>query len=944
MDSHAEANLSALIESTDVLIWSVDLDCRLVSFNQAMRLNILNFYGIDPKQGMRPEDLLPAEKAALWPPMYARTLAEGPFRAEYPLLDGRTLELAFNRIAIDGEITGVSVFGRDVTDRKRTQEALRESLDSLKEAEINGALGSYVLDVPMEVWTSSDVLDAIFGIDKEYDHTVAGWRSLIHPDDRAMISSYFAGEVVGRGRAFDKEYRIVRQTDQAVRWVHGMGKLAFDAGGKPLKMRGMIQDITERRLSEMHLRESDERYRTAFATSLDGIAISRFSDGRYLDVNRSFLDLLGFDREEVIGRSSIELGSWTDTNIRLEVAERLRRNSVCRDLTIPYKRKNGEVFWMQLSASVIEIEGVSCILSVVRDISAAKVAEERLVAATEAMRASEERYRTAFQTSLDAININRLYDGMFIDCNQAFLDLSGYAREEVIGKTSKELDVWADHRDRERLFELLREDSSCRDFEAQFIRKNGEVRLGLMSASTMEVDGVPCILCMTRDTSESKAAEDKIRNLAYYDPLTGLPNRRLLMERLRKTLSSIPRNPRKQALLLIGIDNFKALNESLGHQVGDLLLQEAARRLNSCLGEDGPAARLSGDEFLVILEDLDDNVGEASARALETAEKILAAISQPYMLGGRAIRSTASIGITFFGDRPNTVNDVLQQADIALDQAQTAGRNTVRFFAPALQVAVNARVTLEDELLLAIKNNQFVLHYQPQVNRGRTIGAEALIRWNHPTRGLLAPGEFIPLAEETGLILPLGAWVLETACKQIAAWSDRLTATEFTLAVNISARQFRHPEFVQQVLSIIERTGANPRNIELELTESMLVENIEDVVAKMTVLKAHGVRFSLDDFGTGYSSLAYLKRLPLDQLKIDRSFVLDILLDTGSGAIAQTILSLSKAMGLPTIAEGVETEEQRAFLAGLGCHSFQGFLFSRPLPLEEFEQLWLGAV
>jgi PAS domain S-box-containing protein len=358
MDSHAEANLSALIESTDVLIWSVDLDCRLVSFNQAMRLNILNFYGIDPKQGMRPEDLLPAEKAALWPPMYARTLAEGPFRAEYPLLDGRTLELAFNRIAIDGEITGVSVFGRDVTDRKRTQEALRESLDSLKEAEINGALGSYVLDVPMEVWTSSDVLDAIFGIDKEYDHTVAGWRSLIHPDDRAMISSYFAGEVVGRGRAFDKEYRIVRQTDQAVRWVHGMGKLAFDAGGKPLKMRGMIQDITERKLSEMHLRESDERYRTAFATSLDGIAISRFSDGRYLDVNRSFLDLLGFDREEVIGRSSIELGSWTDTNIRLEVAERLRRNSVCRDLTIPYKRKNGEVFWMQLSASVIEIEGV----------------------------------------------------------------------------------------------------------------------------------------------------------------------------------------------------------------------------------------------------------------------------------------------------------------------------------------------------------------------------------------------------------------------------------------------------------------------------------------------------------------------------------------------------------------------------------------------------------
>jgi len=815
MSHRVEANLSALIESTDDMIWSVDLDYRLIVFNRAFRQYILNNFGIEPKPGMRPEDCLPPARAAFWPPLYARTLTEGPFRFEYPLLDGRALELAFNRIEIDGATTGISVFGKDITRRK---------------------------------------------------------------------------------------------------------------------------------LSELKFRESEVRYRTAFETSLDGIAISHLSDGRYIDTNKAFLDVMGFDREEVIGRTSVELGMWTDSKTRQDVTEVLRRDSSCRDITIPYRRKSGEVFWMQLSASVIAIEGVSCILSVVRDVSGAKEAEQRLAAASEALRASEERYRAAFQTSLDAITINRLQDGMFVDCNQAFLNLTGYERQEVIGRTSIELDLWADYRDREKLFNLLHANSSCRDFQAQFRKKNGEVSLGLMSASVMEIDGVPCMLCITRDISEAKAAEDTIRNLAYYDSLTGLPNRRLLMERLRKTLASSPRNPRKQALLLVGIDNFKALNEALGHQMGDLLLQEAARRLNACLGEDGPASRLSGDEFLVILEDLSEDSDAASARAQETAEKILDAVNRPYTLAGRAVRGTASIGITFFGDRPIAVNDVLQEADIALDQAQTAGRNTMRFFAPALQAAVKARVTLEDELRQAIRTNQCVLHYQPQVDHNRMIGAEALIRWNHPTRGLLAPGEFIPLAEETGLILPLGDWVLETACTQIAAWRGQLATTEFAISVNISARQFHQPNFVQLVLGALERTGANPRNLELELTESVLVENVEDVIAKMTVLRDHGLRFSLDDFGTGYSSLAYLKRLPLHQFKIDRSFIRDILVDASSGAITQAILSLSKAMGLSAIAEGVETSEQREFLAGLGCYSFQGFLFSRPLPLEEFERLWQDSV
>jgi EAL domain-containing protein (putative c-di-GMP-specific phosphodiesterase class I) len=341
-----------------------------------------------------------------------------------------------------------------------------------------------------------------------------------------------------------------------------------------------------------------------------------------------------------------------------------------------------------------------------------------------------------------------------------------------------------------------------------------------------------------------------------------------------------------------------------------------------------------------MLENLSEVVEEAIAQAQIVGEKILAICGLPYLLIGHECHCPSSVGITVFGDEQESAKDALQRAEIAMFEAKKAGRNTLRFFAPALQAAVSARATMEEDLREAIKTNQFVLYYQPQVERGRLIGAEALLRWKHPRHGLLAPGEFIPLAEESGLILPLGDWVLEAACAQLASWAVRKEASAIALAVNISARQFRQPNFVERVLAALARTGANPLTLKLELTESMLLDNVDDVIAKMTALKSHGLRLSLDDFGTGYSSLAYLKRLPLDELKIDLSFVRDILADAASGAIAQAILTLGKAMGLRVIAEGVETEEQRDFLIRMGCHSFQGFLYSRPLPLEEF-QLWL---
>jgi diguanylate cyclase (GGDEF)-like protein len=488
--------------------------------------------------------------------------------------------------------------------------------------------------------------------------------------------------------------------------------------------------------------------------------------------------------------------------------------------------------------------------------------------------------------------------------------------------------------------EMMRESSNCRGFEAQFKKKNGEMTWGEISASQVEIDGVRCLLSVTRDLSYAKAAENTIRSLAYYDALTGLANRRLLLEKLHQPPASGVQSNRLRALLMVDLDNFKKMNDTLGHQKGDLLLQEVARRISTCVHEGDVVSRLGGDEFVVMLEDLNEVAEEAANQAKAIGERILDSLGQPYVISEHEYLTTASIGITLFKNREDSTDDFLQQALIAQHQAKAAGRNVMRFFSPALQATVNARATMEDDLRQAIKKGQFELYYQPQVEAGRLTGVEALIRWMHPRRGIVPPGEFIPMAEETGLILPLGEWILKAACTQIAAWAEQRHDDNFAVAVNISALQFRQPEFVEQVLAALSRAGTNPKTLKLELTESMLAENLDEVITKMTELKSHGLSFSLDDFGTGYSSLSYLKRLPLDQMKIDRAFVRDMMVDATSGAIAQTILSLGRAMGLSVIAEGVETEEQRGFLAGLGCHSFQGFLFSHPLPLSEFQAFW----
>jgi len=471
--------------------------------------------------------------------------------------------------------------------------------------------------------------------------------------------------------------------------------------------------------------------------------------------------------------------------------------------------------------------------------------------------------------------------------------------------------------------------------EMTALRSNGKefpVELAITRMGTAEP---PMFTGFIRDITERKAAEADIEHLAFYDPLTHLPNRRLLLDRLQHALVARKRSRRQAALLFIDLDGFKGLNDSQGHDVGDMLLQQVAQRLLSVVREVDTVARLGGDEFVVVLEELSEDPRQAAIQAEVVGNGFLLALAEPYILKGYEHHCTAAIGVTLFSDHRDTVGDLLKRADLAVYQAKTTGRNRVRFFDQKMQAAVSARNALEADLRRAVRDGQLVVHYQPQVDGdGRLTGAEALVRWQHPQRGLIEPAEFIPLAEETGLIQQLGQWVLEKVCAQLRDWSTRPQTAHLRLAMNVSAQEFHHPEFLPRMLAVIDQCGIDPHKLMLEFTESLMLNDLDGTVAKMITLKERGGAFSLDDFGTGYSSLAYLKHLPLDQLKIDRSFVRDILTDSNDAAIARTIMALGESLGLAVIAEGVETVEQRDFLAEHGCQAFQGFLFGAPGPVK----------
>ena len=479
-------------------------------------------------------------------------------------------------------------------------------------------------------------------------------------------------------------------------------------------------------------------------------------------------------------------------------------------------------------------------------------------------------------------------------------------------------------------------------FESRHKARDGSFFPVEVNANYFEFSGQAYVLGLVRDITERKQVEEQIRSLAYFDALTQLPNRRMLMDRLGQALIASQRSREFGALLILDLDHFKTLNDTQGHDVGDRLLVEVAQRLVANVRQEDTVSRLGGDEFVVMLEALGQDEQQAAQQAEAIAEKVRSALNQPYALNINEAKfhGTTSIGLTLFRGQVASADLLLKQADVALYQAKDAGRNLVRFFNPAMQAAIDSRTVLEAALRQALEKGEFQLYYQSQVDRhGNLIGAEALLRWRSPNRGLVSPAEFIPLAEDTGLILPIGQWVLQTACAQLKAWEIDASTRTLQLSVNVSARQFHQHDFVDLVQQALVSSDINPTRLKLELTESVVLDNVDLVIERMQQLNSFGVNFCLDDFGTGYSSLSYLKRLPLHQVKIDQSFVRDVTVDPNDAAIVRAILAMSQTLGLQVIAEGVETQAQRDFLMQNECVAFQGYLFGKPLPIAEWDRV-----
>ena len=590
-----------------------------------------------------------------------------------------------------------------------------------------------------------------------------------------------------------------------------------------------------------------------------------------------------------------------------------------------HKSKQGREFPVEVTANYLEFDGQEYDFAFVRDITERKQAEE-------ALRASEKRYRLLFERNLAGVFRTTL-DGRILDCNPAAAHIFGYdTPEEVLAISIR--DVYHPTFDREAFLTRLKSEKSLTNQEIMFRRKDGAsgwamVNLGLVDG---DCDAAPQIIEGTLvDITERKIAEDKVQSLAYFDALTGLPNRTLLRDRLSQALATARRQKNKVALLFLDLDRFKIINDSLGHSVGDLLLQKVAERLKGCAREQDTVARLGGDEFLIVLTNVKD-----IQSAVITAERFMDVMTAEFVIQGHALRVSCSLGISIFPEHGADGETLIKNADAAMYSAKDGGRNSFRLFTAHMNSQAVERLTIENGLRLALDKNELFLVYQPQMDiaSGKIIGLEALARWQHPELGLVPPADFIRVAENSGLILSIGEWVLRTACSQVCRWQAEGLAA-ISVSVNVSAVQFRQDAFTQTVHRILRETGLSPQCLELELTESLLLSNADVMFSVLRQLTAMGLRLAIDDFGTGYSSLSYLRRFPVSRLKIDGSFIRDVPLNSDDAAITVAIISMAKSLNLKVIAEGVENEAQFSFLRTQRCDQIQGYYFSKPLAVDD---------
>lgn len=692
-------------------------------------------------------------------------------------------------------------------------------------------------------------------------------------------------------------------------------------------------EMQNEQLRQAHdaLAESRDRYLDLYEFSPVGY-ITLTADGLIYETNLKAATMFDVERKQLILRRFAHLVADHDKDRWHFQLLRMKQSAGGeeQDLDLMFKREDGYSFQTHVNClRMDDMDAPQMIRLAITDITKLRAAELELRIAAIAFESQE---------GIMITDVNNV----ILRVNQAFTTMTGYSAEEALGQNPRML--CSGRQGKEFYAEMWTTLYNTGAWEGEIWnrRKNGVIYPERLTITAVKdaADNTTHYVSTLTDITMSRAASDEIKHLAFYDPLTQLPNRRLLLDRLNQALATSARSRRRGALLFLDLDYFKTLNDTLGHDIGDLLLQQVAERLTACIREGDTVARFGGDEFVMLLEDLSEVSIEAAAQTEVIGNKVLALLNQVFHLAAYEHHCTISIGATLFNGHDAMIDELLKQADIAMYQAKESGRNALSFFDHHMQELINAHVHLEHELRKAIEQQQFELYYQVQVDAsGKALGAEVLIRWQHPQRGILLPAEFIPLAEESGLISAIGLWVLDAACAQLQKWQTDAVMRNLTLSVNVSSKQFYKADFVQQVQASVARFDIDPNLLKLELTESMLVEGIDEVAATMEALAETGIRFSLDDFGTGYSSLQYLKILPLYQLKIDQSFVCNIAIDSSDRAIVSTIVAMAQSLDLDVIAEGVETEAQRILLLDKGCTHYQGYLFSKPLPIAAFEDL-----
>lgn len=805
------------------------------------------------------------------------------------------------------------------------REVLQESASRLELTEHTAGVGSWSASVPEGVMRISAECATILGVQgPQAIHSLDAMVACYAPEWRNGMKRRL-DRCARQGIVFDEELQVL-VPEGGPKWVRSVGAPVQDGQGNIIRIQGAVQDISAQKQAQQETLRLAMRLTTTLASITEAF-VTLDREARYTYLNQ--------ETERLLQRSTAELlGQPIWNGFEDPLAQRLHEQM---DAALSSNRRAEQEHhfpslnkWLEVRAYPFA-EGLAVYF---RDVTERRRSQEQLRLLETGVARLNDIVLIAEVRNADA------QDAAIVFVNDAFERHTGYGRDEVLGRAPQMLLDLAPIL--ERLRDLGAEYVARRQARTELLmhRKNGT-----MFWVELEVVGVQSEtgeqshwVAVGRDITQRKAAEDMIRHMALYDPLTDLPNRQLLVERLQRALSQSERSGQHGALMFIDLDNFKILNDTLGHHVGDELLQKVALRLSQSVRKTDTVARLGGDEFVIMVDDLSTDPAAASYKARVLAEKVLHMLREPFVIDSHQHFATPSIGVTPFVGMQTDVSELLKQADLAMYQAKSLGRNTVCFFDPAMQATVSTNATIGAELRTAIREHQFVLHYQPQVDRqGVITGVEALIRWNHPKRGLVAPADFIPIAEDTGLILPLGRWVIETACEQLAAWADWPQTAGLSIAVNVSVHQFRHPDFVEMVVDAIRRYGVRPHKLKLELTESLLAERMEVAIQKMGRLKTLGVSLALDDFGVGYSSLSYLKQLPLDQLKIDKGFVADVLTDPHDAAISRAIIALAQSLNLQVVAEGVETQEQRDFLAYQGCDQFQGYLFAPPLPIETLD-------